>query len=308
MRNWGSSAAALAVMLCMAVPAGAKDPPKAEGRALPPAMASLEKSLHPQTGDVRIPEAKAVMHLGDRYYFLPAADAKRVLVEGWHNPPETAEGVLGMVLAKDTTIFNNVWGAVITYEDTGHVADTDAQSQDYGTVLKGMQEGAESQNAERKQAGYPAMHLVGWAQPPAYDAGTHALIWARELALEGDPVNGLNYDVRMLGRTGVLSLNMLASMKDLGDVRTAAQSFGKSVSFEPGAAYTDFDASTDKAAEYGLAGLVAGGVALGVAKKVGLLAIILKFGKVILIGLAAFGAAALGFFRKFFGRKDEGTI
>ncbi|KRC78943.1 DUF2167 domain-containing protein [Sphingomonas sp. Root241] len=310
MRNWGSSAAALAVMLCVAAPAVAKDTPKAEARALPPAMAALEKSLHPQTGDVRIPEAKAVMHLGDRYYFLPAADAKRVLVEGWHNPPETAEGVLGMVLAKDTTIFDNVWGAVITYEDTGHVADTDAQSQDYGTVLKGMQDGTESQNPERKQAGYPAMHLVGWAQPPAYDAGNHALIWARELALEGDPVNGLNYDVRLLGRTGVLSLNMLASMKDLGDVRTAAQSFGRSVSFEPGAAYTDFNASTDKSAEYGLAGLVAGGVALGVAKKIGLLAIILKFGKVILIGLAAFGAAALGFFRKFFGRKDgdEGTI
>ena len=310
MRNWGSSAAALAVMLCVAAPVGAKDSPKAEARALPPAMVALEKSLHPQTGDVRIPEAKAVMHLGDRYYFLPAADAKRVLVEGWHNPPETAEGVLGMVLAKDTTIFDNVWGAVITYEDTGHVADTDAQSQDYGTVLKGMREGAESQNAERKQAGYPAMRLVGWAQPPAYDAGNHALIWARELALEGDPVNGLNYDVRLLGRTGVLSLNMLASMKDLGDVRTAAQSFGKSVRFEPGAAYTDFDASTDKSAEYGLAGLVAGGVALGVAKKVGLLAIILKFGKVILIGLAAFGAAGLGFFRKFFGRKDgdEGAI
>jgi uncharacterized membrane-anchored protein len=70
---------------------------------------------------------------------------------------------------------------VITYEDTGHVADTDAQSQDYGTVLKGMQEGSESQNAERKQAGFPAMHLVGWAQPPSYDAGNHSLIWAREL-------------------------------------------------------------------------------------------------------------------------------
>lgn len=305
MRSWGSSAAALAVMLCVAVPAGAKDSSKAEAPSLPPAMVALEKSLHPQTGDVRIPEAKAVLHLGDRYYFLPAAEARRVLVDAWHNPPESAEGVLGMVFEKDTTVFDNVWGAVITYEDTGHVADTDAKTQDYATVLKGMQEGAEEQNAERKQAGYPAMHLVGWAQPPSYDAGNHALIWARELALEGDSVNGLNYDVRLLGRTGVLSLNMLASMKDIGDVRSAAQSFGRSVSFEPGAGYADFNASTDKAAEYGLAGLVAGGAAIGVAKKVGLLAIILKFGKLILVGLAAFGAAAFGLFRKLVGRKDE---
>jgi hypothetical protein len=110
MRNWGSSAAALAVMLCVAAPAGAKDSPKAEKpRHFRPRWLALEKGMHPQTGDVRIPEAKAVMHLGDRYYFLPAADAKRVLVEGWHNPPETAN-VLGMVLAKDTTVFDNVWG------------------------------------------------------------------------------------------------------------------------------------------------------------------------------------------------------
>jgi uncharacterized membrane-anchored protein len=171
-----------------------------------------------------------------------------------------------------------------------------------------MQEGAEEQNAERKQAGYPAMHLVGWAQPPAYDVANHSLIWARELAVEGDRANGLNYDVRLLGRSGVLSLNMLSSMQDIGNVRSAAQSFGRSVSFEPGAGYTDFNASTDKSSGYGLAGLVAGGVAIGVAKKVGLLAIFLKFGKVILLGLAAFGAVAWGAVRKIFGRKDEEVI
>ncbi|MDT8759667.1 DUF2167 domain-containing protein [Sphingomonas psychrotolerans] len=308
MRKWRSSAAALAVMLCVETPVAAKDSPKPAAASMPPAMAAIEKSLHPQIGDVRIPEARAVMHLGDRYYFLPAAEARRVLVDAWHNPPESADNVLGMVLAKDTTIFDNVWGAVITYEDTGHVDDADARNQDYGTVLKGMQQGTEEQNAERKQAGYPAMHLVGWAQPPAYDASSHSLIWARELSVEGDAGNGLNYDVRLLGRTGVLSLNMLASMQDIGNVRSAAQSFGRSVSFEPGAGYTDFDASTDKDAGYGLAGLVAGGVAIGVAKKVGLLAIILKFGKVILLGLAAFGAAAWGAVRKMFGRKDEEVI
>lgn len=311
MRKWGSSAAALALM-CVAAPLGAKDAPKAEAPASPsappPAMVALEKSLHPQTGDVRIPEAKAVLHLGDRYYFLPAAEAKRVLVEAWHNPPESANGVLGLVFPRDTTIFDNVWGAVITYEDTGHVDDADARDQDYGAVLKGMQDGTAEQNAERKQAGYPAMTLVGWAQPPSYDGVKHSLVWAREIAIEGDPVNGLNYDVRLLGRTGVLSLNMLASMKDIGDVRSAAQSFGRSVSFEPGAGYTDFNAATDKAAEYGLAGLVAGGAAIGVAQKVGLFAIVLKFGKLILIGLAAFGAAAWGVIRKLTSRTEEEKI
>lgn len=312
MRNWGSGATALAMVLCAAVPAVAKDKKAAAeaASAVPPELIALQKDLHPQTGDVQIPQAKAVMHLGDRYYFVPAADARRILVDAWHNPPSTAEGVIGMVFEKGTTVYNNVWGAVITYEDSGHVPDDDAAKQDYSAVLKNMQQGAEEQNAEREQAGYQPMHLVGWAQPPSYDAPNHSLIWAREFALEGDPVNGLNYDVRLLGRTGVLSLNMLASMNDLGNVRGAAQSFGKAVSFEPGAGYADYNSSSDKTADYGLAGLVAGGVALGVAKKIGFLAIILKFGKVILIGIAAAGAAVWQFVKRIVGKKDadEETI
>jgi uncharacterized membrane-anchored protein len=315
-KRWEASAVALAMVLG-AVPAGvaAKEAPKAASgdakgdAALPPAARNFLKTLHPQTGDVRIPEAHAVMHLGERYYFLPAADAKRVLVDVWRNPPEAVGDVLGLVLEKDSTAFENVWGAVITYKDTGHVSDADASEQDYDAVLSEMKQGDAADNEQRKAAGFPTLSLVGWAQPPSYDGANHSLIWARELAEASAPEHGLNYDVRLLGRTGVLSLNMVSGMSALSQVRTAAQDFGKAVTFEAGAGYADFNVSTDKAADYGLAGLVAGGAAVAVAQKLGLLAIVLKFGKLILIGLAAFGAAAWGAVRKFFGRKDEeGTI
>jgi len=312
----GASALALAALLYAGTPAvvAAKGDPKTKTEAtspatavpgIPPEIIAFEKGLHKQTGDVRIPEAKAVMHLGDRYYFLPADEAKRVLTEVWGNPPQASEGVLGLVLEKGTTIFDYTWGAVITFEDTGHISDDDAQTQDYAQVLRDRQEIIESNNEQRTSQGYPAMHLVGWAQAPSYDQANHALIWAREITVDGDPAHGLNYDVRLLGRTGVLSLNMIGSMASIGDVRNAAQAFGKSVTFEPGAGYTDFDSSTDRAADYGLAGLVAGGVGLAVAKKVGFLAIILKFGKVILIGIAAAGAAVVGLFRKMFSRRES---
>ena len=313
----GVSAVALAALLYVGAPAAviAKDDPKgktdtssaskATSQAIPPQLIAFEKGLHKQTGDVRIPEAKAVMHLGDRYYFLPADEAKRVLTEVWGNPPEAVSNVLGLVLEKDASIFQNVWGAVITYQDTGHVSDSDAAEQDYAAVLTEMQKGDAADNEQRKAAGYPAMNLIGWAQQPSYDAASHSLIWARELSVVGDQVNSLNYDVRLLGRTGVLSLNMIASMKAIADVRGAAAAFGKSVTFEPGGAYADYDSSTDHTADYGLAGLVAGGVGLAVAKKIGFLAVILKFGKVILIGIAAAGAAVVGFFRKMFGRRES---
>lgn len=310
----GASALALAAALLVGAPgtAFAKDAPKTEATekapAIPPELLALEKSLHPQSGDVHIPGANAALHLGDRYYYLPPDEAKKVLVEVWRNPPDAVDDTLGMVLEKGQTIFQNVWGAVITYKDTGHVSDEDANTQDYSKVLSDMQQGEAENNEARKKQGYPTMSLVGWAQAPSYDKASHSLIWARELANEGEPEHGLNYDVRLLGRTGVLSLNMVSGMNSLADVRTAAQQFGKSVTFEPGSTYADFNASTDKAAEYGLAGLVAGGGALVVAQKLGLFALILKFGKLIILGLVGAGAAVMGFIRKMFGKQKDPDV
>ena len=178
-------------------------------------------------------------------------------------------------------------------------------------MLADLKAGAEENNEARKDQGYAASHVVGWAQAPTYDPRTKTLIWARNLKFDGAEENTLNYDVRTLGRSGVLSLNMVDSMSNLPVVQAAAASLGTTVHFEPGARYADFNASTDKLADYGLAGLVAGGAGLAVAKKVGLLgilALVLKKGFVILLA----GAAGLfAWFKKRFatGYKgdDEGT-
>jgi uncharacterized membrane-anchored protein len=76
-----------------------------------------------------------------------------------------------------------------------------------------------------------------------------------------------------------LSLNMVDTMSNLQAVRDAAKSLGATVKFDAGSAYADYDPSTDKLADYGLAGLVAAGVGVAVAKKAGLLAVLLIFAK-----------------------------
>ncbi|MBO1912199.1 DUF2167 domain-containing protein, partial [Microvirga sp. 3-52] len=62
--------------------------------------------------------------------------------------------------------------------------------------------------------------------------------------------------------------------------------------------YEDFDKSTDKVSEYGLNALILGGAGLAIAKKIGILGVILvfakKFGVLIIAGLAALW----GFIRK----------
>jgi uncharacterized membrane-anchored protein len=100
-------------------------------------------------------------------------------------------------------------------------------------------------------------------------------------------------------------MNLVTGMSKLSDARSAAAKLSRSVAFEPGSRYADYQPGTDKKAEYGIAGLVAAGAGAAAAKKLGLLAVILAFGKKFLVLILA-GLAAIGMkFRRFFGGKSE---
>lgn len=294
-----------APVLTVATPVRAATELTAEQKALIAKMEAIASSLKPQSGDVSLPEAKVTLHLGKTYYFLGPEDARKVLVDAWRNPPSAADGVLGLVFETGKSFLDpEAWGAVITFEKSGYVTDEDARTADYADLLKQLQDGQEQANTARKEQGYPAMHLVGWAQQPTYDVASHSVVWAKTLQTEGSMGNGLNYDVRMLGRFGVLSVNMLSDMDHLGSVRTAAGQLARSATFDSGARYADYVPDVDEKAGYGIAGLVAAGAGVAAAKKLGLLAIVLGFGKkFIALGVVAFAAIAR-FGRKLLGRRS----
>ncbi|HEV2598288.1 DUF2167 domain-containing protein [Sphingopyxis sp.] len=311
MSNWGS-ALAIGAALSIAVPSSAvqaaagspaaalaPDDVAARQRA---ATEKLLSSLDRQTGTIPIQAAKADLLLGDNYYFVGPEQSRTILVDIWRNPPASANGVLGMVFPKGKSFVDDTWSAVITFEATGYVSDDDAKTIDYNQMLADMRASDEAQAPDIRAQGYPAGILQRWAQPPTYDAGKHSLVWARDIKFDDMPEDSLNYDIRLLGREGVLSMNILASMSQLDEVREAAKTFASVGTFRSGARYADFNAATDKKAEYGLAGLVAAGGAAAVAKKVGLLAVLAKFGKFIFIGLIAifamFRNAIGGLFRR----------
>ena len=293
-----------------AVPPSAPEQPS-QGQAPPDADAirqrveSIESRLHPQTGDIRLPGANAVLHLGQDYYFLPADEARLVIVDGWGNPPDAAANVLGIVFQSGRHFYEpDAWGAVITYNSSGYVSDDDAGTADYAELLQQLQAGEAEDNQRRAAQGYPAQHLVGWAEQPAYNRTTHSVVWARNMQSAGVE-NSLNYDVRLLGRNGVLSLNMVTGMSALDSTRAAAKKFAASAEFTPGARYADYQAGIDKKAEYGIGGLIAAGAGVAVAQKLGLIGIILAFGKKFLILILALFGGAGAWFRKLFGRNKE---
>lgn len=289
-----------AAVLAWGTPAMAQD----DGEDTGPSAEQFVAGLQFKEGGITVPKAHARFQLTPDFRYLEQADARRVLEDLWGNPPD--ESVLGLIVPrKPDLLADDSWAVVVTYSDEGYVSDEDAAKIDYAEMLTEMKKSTSEENGARKEAGYGTVDLVGWAVPPRYDGSAKKLYWAKELSFNGSAEHTLNYDIRVLGRHGYLSLNAVADMTELAQVQKGMQELLPMTEFDAGARYADFDASTDKVASYGLAALVGGGLAAkaGLFAKIGL--VFAKFWKLLLIGVIAIGA---GIRRVFAGKKEKPTV
>ena len=234
-------------------------------------------SLSFQKGAITLPGGVASLDLPEGFYYLSPEDTESVLVTAWGNPP--GNDTLGMLVQKpDDILADESWAVIIAYEEDGYVSDENADSIDYGAMLEDMQAISRERNAARVEAGYEEVNLVGWAATPRYDKVANKLYWAKELRFGSIPVNTLNYNVRILGRKGVLVLNLVAAMPQLQEIETAIPTVLAMTNFNPGHRYGDFDPSVDEVAAYGIGALVAGKLAAkaGLFAKFGVLLLALK--------------------------------
>jgi uncharacterized membrane-anchored protein len=189
------------------------------------------------------------------------------------------------------------WVAYLSFEDEGYVKDN--EKIDAAELLKAMQAGTEQSNDERRKRGWPELHVLNWAVPPAYNSDNKRLEWATLLESEGN--RNVNFSTKVLGRRGHTSVILVSSEEGLEGARPELETVLGGYSFKAGETYADW-VPGDKVAEYGLAALVLGGAA-AVATKKGLWAVLAGFfatGWKILVAAAV--AIAAGF-RKFFGKK-----
>lgn len=261
---------------------------------------SVNKAMKYQTGVIKLSNGMAQLNVPKGFKFLNAEQSQFILHDIWGNPARP--DVIGMLFPENGGPYaDSNYAFVITYKDDGYVKDEDADKINYDEMLKDMQSAEKKANAERAKMGYGSIHIVGWAQKPYYDKTTKVLHWAKELHFSGEESNTLNYDIRILGRKGVLSMNAVASMSELGMVKRDINKVLNIAEFTEGNKYTDFNSSIDKVAAWGIGGLIAGKVLA----KTGVVAAagvgIFKFLKIIIIGI---GALFAGFF-KFFKKKKE---
>jgi uncharacterized membrane-anchored protein len=217
--------------------------------------------------------------------FIPKAEGERLLQAMGNRGGESLAGLVFPTSGEG-------WFAVVRYIQEGHIADDEARDWKADELLTNLREGTEAANEDRVKRGITPMEVVGWAEPPRYDAASHRLVWSastRDKGTTGTDGLGVNYNTYALGREGYISLNLVTALAALPKHKAEAQRLLGALEYQPGRKYTDFNASTDKVAAYGLAALVAGVAA----KKLGLLALlvafVLKFAKVIALGVGAVG-------------------
>lgn len=289
--------AALAAASVMPALAQQVDPKVAEANA---AWDEAAKAGTRGPADIKLRD-QATLKIPTGHFFVPATEGLRVM-RAYGNSPN-ANTFTGLVVSMKN---DDMWMIVINFVKEGYIKDDDAKDWNANELLSNLREGTEEANKQRAERGFPQIEVTGWVEKPTYDAATHRLVWSmgtREKGASPQATPGVNYNTYALGRDGYFSLNLVTNLAHVDAQKPISHSTLANLSYVEGKRYQDFNASTDRVAEYGLAALI--GVAA--AKKLGFFAIaaafIAKFAKVIFVVALGVGAS----FMKFFGRKKSDT-
>ena len=238
------------------------------------------------------------LHLPEGELWIPKSEAANLL-RAMGNTVD--ERLVGLVLPQG----DGNWMVVAKFEKAGYVKDDDARDWKADELLDGLKKGTEASNEDRRTRGFPELLIDGWVQAPKYDSSTHRLVWSIKAHNKGAEAQGasINYNTYALGRDGYFSLNLVTDLGSIDTNKQIAHGLLAALDYRDGKRYADFNASSDKVAEYGLAALV-GGLA---AKKLGFFALaaglFAKFFKVIALAGVAVIAGVSRFFKR--GKDSE---
>jgi uncharacterized membrane-anchored protein len=279
---------ALALLVGTALPSQAQD-------SSDDAFSKIPWQTGPILGDLG---KQAQVAVPDNCVFT-GEEGTREFMELTENPVNGDE--VGTVLCKlldASGKTESTWFAVFEFDESGFVKDDEKESLDADAILASLKQGNEHGNRERKQRGWDAIYLDGWQRAPHYDERTRNLTWATRLHAEDD-AKVLNHSVRLLGRGGVMSVDLVVSPEYYDRALPAFNAVVGNYHYKAGHTYAEWRQG-DKIASYGLTALVAGGAG-AVLMKTGLLQ---KFGKAIVLALAGAAAAVKKFF---FGKGKDAS-
>lgn len=233
------------------------------------------------------------------FIFVPKKEANQFMrALGNTDDPD----MIGIIMSENP---EEEWFICIDYIAAGYIEDDDAKNWDVEELFNSIKEGVKESNKDRVKRGFPEMEVVGWVEKPQYDEVNKRLVWSISSKTKGSKENTINYNTYVLGREGYLELTLVTELKSIEAQKPIAAQILGVTEFIENKRYSDFNSSTDKVAEYGLAGLVAGVAA----KKLGFFALLaafgVKFAKIIGVVVVAGGALGAKLWKK---KKDDKNV
>ncbi|QQB34963.1 DUF2167 domain-containing protein [Achromobacter deleyi] len=290
-----SLAAASALLF---LPFGASAQNAAAQQEIEAAMKAAYAAAQEGPADVKLGD-QAVVHLPESMFFVPRIQADR-LMAAYGNGKDPS--LLGVVMPKSD---DDDWVITVNFDKAGYIKDDDAKNWNVSELLDSLRDGTEESNVERKKRGFPELVMDGWVEAPKYDSNTQRLVWSVAVKHKGESANDnptVNYNTYALGRDGYITLDLITQKNLVPKDKTAVLTLLDNLKYVEGKRYADFNSSTDKVAEYGLAALVAGVAA----KKLGLFAVIAAFlAKFAKVGILAAAALGGGLWKRFRGKKAD---
>jgi uncharacterized membrane-anchored protein len=238
----------------------------------------------------------AQLDMSDAYLFADGDDTRAVM-EYLGNPPSHAE--VGMIIPNSE---DENWFIVFEYSDVGYIQDDDSDEIDAAAILESYRTGTEEANEERVKMGAAPIHVTGWFEKPFYNSETNNLTWAMMLE-DDEQMKTVNYNIRILGRSGYMSAVLVADPDQLTALKPALAGIVSGFSYKQGNRYAEY-VQGDKLAQFGLAALIAGGAGAA-AVKLGLFQALAKFWKAIVVGVLAFFGAIWKFLKAIFVREEK---
>ncbi|WP_241052403.1 DUF2167 domain-containing protein [Achromobacter xylosoxidans] len=298
MRAFLSRLSLAAASALLFLPLGASAQNAAAQQEIEAAMKAAYAAAQEGPADVKLGD-QAVVHLPESMFFVPRIQADR-LMAAYGNGKDPS--LLGVVMPKSD---DDDWVITVNFDKAGYIKDDDAKNWNVSELLDSLRDGTEESNVERKKRGFPELVMDGWVEAPKYDSSTQRLVWSVAVKHKGETANDnptVNYNTYALGRDGYITLDLITQKNLVPKDKTAVLTLLDNLKYVEGKRYADFNSSTDKVAEYGLAALVAGVAA----KKLGLFAVIAAFlAKFAKVGILAAAALGGGLWKRFRGKKAE---
>jgi uncharacterized membrane-anchored protein len=219
---------------------------------------SADKKLKFRSGTFSLADGRIRLQVPDDLRFINGGQSRFVLEQLWGNSPDSS--VIGMIVSRKFSVNRSAhdFSFVIGYNEIGHVPDADVSKIDFPSLLSQLQQHMDAANDNRKQFGYNTMKVTGWAGEPTYDAKQNMLTWATEISVSGTEERILNYEVRLLGRSGVITISAVATMDQLARVKELLPRIVEEIQFESGFAYSDFKPERETEGTWKLEDLVTG--------------------------------------------------